>query len=458
MHQRVVGVTLMLMLGIGAAWGSGFEIPEVGSRAMSVAVAFTGIADDPSAVWFNPAGITFLKGSQSAVGFTAIVVPGTKFTGRNAGSPSAPDTVEAKDDIFTPVHFYLVSDLGMEKLRLGLGINSPFGLAKRWPAGSSFASDVITMGLSPVFVNPSLAYQVMPCLSAAAGFTFVRSSVTLMKAPYNYSIDRDGNLLTSEGGDRMFALDMDGSGTGTGFNGALMGRFMEGKLGIGVTYRSKIKVELEGDASFGDISQGYLPIDVTGDGVPDPVPVSQALFGVAGLRNAKDAGSTELTFPAMLKFGASYKVMPCLTLTADFDMTMWSSYDTLSVVFDKYVALNKPQAKNWEDTNAIRMGVMYRMKEWLELGAGFLIDKNPIPDETIGAELPDTDRTGITLGAAIGRGPLSLNVGFLHLMMKDRDTDNLVLPSAASGGAASYQTGTFESSAQLFGITLSHAF
>jgi long-chain fatty acid transport protein len=459
MHQRVVGVTLMLTLGIGAAWGSGFEIPEVGSRAMSVAVAFTGIADDPSAVWYNPAGITFLKGHHTAVGFTAIVVPGSTFTGRNAGSLAAEVTEDAKDDLFTPIHVYMVSDLGMEKLRLGLGINSPFGLAKRWPVGSTFSSDVITMGLSPVFVNPNLAYQVMPCLSVAAGFTFVRSSVTLMKAPYNYFVDLDGNPTAFEG-DKLFTLDMEGTGTGMGFNGAIMGRLMEGKLGIGAAYRSKVEVDFDGDASFSNISRGTLPYDANQDGTPDMfLPVSQMLFGSATqLQNAKDAGVATVTFPATLKFGVSYQVMPALTLSGDFDMTMWSSYDTLSVEFDTFTNLNKPQPKEWEDTNCIRLGAMYELNPWLELGAGFLMDKNPIPDETLGAELPDADRTGITLGATIGHGPAALSVGYLHLMMEDRDTDHLVMPSAATGGSALYQAGTFENSADLIGITLSHTF
>lgn len=459
MHYRVVGVILTLTLGIGTAWGSGFEIPEVGSRAMSVAVAYTGIADDPSAVWFNPAGITFLKGTQTAVGFTAINVPGTKFTGTNSGSLAASVTEEAKDDIFMPVHLYFVSDLGMEKLRLGLGINSPFGLAKRWPAGSSFASDVMVMGLSPVFVNPNVAYQIIPGLSAAVGFTFVRSSVSLMKSPYNYFVDLDGNPTAFEG-DKLFTLDMEGTGTGTGFNGALMGRLMEGKLGIGAAYRSKIEVEFDGDASFSGISRGTLPYDANGDGTPDVfLPVSQMLFGSqTPIQNAMDTGATTLTFPALLKLGVSYRIMPCLAFAVDYDMTMWSSYDTLSVEFDTYTRLNKPQPKDWEDTQAIRLGVMYKVKPWLELGAGFLIDKNPIPDETLGAELPDTDRKGITLGATIGQGPSSLTVGFLNLMMDDRTVDNLAMPTAASGGAAAGQKGTFENSAQLFGITLSHAF
>ncbi len=458
MHQRVFGVILPVVLLVAGAWGAGFEIPEVGSRAMSVAVAYTGIADDPSAVWFNPAGITLLKGTQASVGFTAINVPGTKFTGTNAGSPRLSVAEEAKDDVFMPVHLYLVTDMGMEKLRFGLGVNSPFGLAKRWPAGSTFANDVLVMGLSPLLVNPNVAYELVPGVSVAVGFTFARAGVSLMKAPYNYAIDLDGNLLTSEGGDRMFTLDMEGTGTGTGFNVAAMGRLMEGKLGLGASFRSKITLDLEGDASFGDISRGYLPIDVNGDGVPDPVPVSQALFGAPNVLNAKDTGSTELPLPAKLKVGVSYKPMPCLTLSADYDRTMWSSYDTLSVVFDTYTRLNKPQPKDWDDTQALRFGAMYKVAPWLELGAGFLVDKNPVPDETLGAELPDTDRTGFTLGATIGHGPSALTVGFLNLMMEDREVDNLVLPSAATGGAAMGQKGTFESSAQLFGITLSHAF
>lgn len=422
---------------------------------MGVAVAVTGLADDPSAVWFNPAGITSLKGRHVAVGYTAIVVPATQFTGRNAGSLTAEVTEEAKSDLFTPIHFYLVSDLGTQKLRVGLGVNSPFGLAKRWYAGSTFASDVVTMGLTPVVVNPNVAYQVLPQLSVAAGFSFLRSGVTLTKAPYSYSVSTDRDLSTLEG-DRLFTLDMEGSGTGTGFNAALLGRLLDGKLGVGLSYRSKIEVEFEGDASFGSISTGFLPVDVNGDGVPDPVPVSLALFG-AQVRNAMDEGSATVPFPALLKAGVSYQVMQNLTFTADYDVTFWSSYDTLAVEFERYAALSRPQAKLWDDSAALRLGALYRVNPWLELGAGFLADKNPVPDETIGAELPDTDRTGLTLGATVGKGQSRLSIGFLRLMMEDRETNNLVQPSRLTNGVASYQQGTFKSSATLFGITLTHA-
>ena len=47
-----------------AAWGSAFFISELGARAQGMGGAFTAVADDPSAIYFNPAGIAFIKGTQ----------------------------------------------------------------------------------------------------------------------------------------------------------------------------------------------------------------------------------------------------------------------------------------------------------------------------------------------------------------------------------------------------------
>ena len=47
---------------IEAAFGSAFAINELGARAQGMGGAFTSIADDGSALFYNPAGIAFQKG------------------------------------------------------------------------------------------------------------------------------------------------------------------------------------------------------------------------------------------------------------------------------------------------------------------------------------------------------------------------------------------------------------
>ncbi|NOY87273.1 MAG: hypothetical protein GXP52_08245 [Deltaproteobacteria bacterium] len=57
-------VSLAVTLGAGTAFAGAFRVPESGAKAMGMANAFVGQADDPSAVHHNVAGITGLEGIQ----------------------------------------------------------------------------------------------------------------------------------------------------------------------------------------------------------------------------------------------------------------------------------------------------------------------------------------------------------------------------------------------------------
>jgi long-subunit fatty acid transport protein len=56
---------LSSLLFVSLASASGFRLPESSASAMGMASAFVGQADDASAVWYNPAGITQLDGHLS---------------------------------------------------------------------------------------------------------------------------------------------------------------------------------------------------------------------------------------------------------------------------------------------------------------------------------------------------------------------------------------------------------
>src|SRR5579863_9528269 len=46
------------------SWGSAFSIAELGARAAGMGTAFTSVADDGSALFYNPAGIGFQPGTR----------------------------------------------------------------------------------------------------------------------------------------------------------------------------------------------------------------------------------------------------------------------------------------------------------------------------------------------------------------------------------------------------------
>jgi long-chain fatty acid transport protein len=119
---------LVLLFASSQLFAGGFQINEQGARALSMANAFTGVADNPSAIFFNPAGITQLKGTQF-LGGISLISPNTKFIG------PLPLNKEWKMDnkLFTPFDFY-ASHQFSENLSAGLSINNQYGLGTKWPS------------------------------------------------------------------------------------------------------------------------------------------------------------------------------------------------------------------------------------------------------------------------------------------------------------------------------------
>ena len=51
--------------------------------------------------------------------------------------------------------------------------------------------------------------------------------------------------------------------------------------------------------------------------------------------------------------------------------------------------------RDWDDTDAFRISGSYDFNEKFTGMLGFAVDSNPVPDETIGFQLPDSDRPAL---------------------------------------------------------------
>ena len=69
---KMVPVLLVLLFTASTSFAAGFRLPEAGAKAMGMGFAFTAQADDPSAIYFNPAGLTQLKGNNLKLGVTYV--------------------------------------------------------------------------------------------------------------------------------------------------------------------------------------------------------------------------------------------------------------------------------------------------------------------------------------------------------------------------------------------------
>jgi long-chain fatty acid transport protein len=146
-------------------------------------------------------------------------------------------------------------------------------------------------------------------------------------------------------------------------------------VAIGITYRSKIDLNEEGQANL------YL----------------------SGIGRQYDA-SVSVPIPAALNIGISKTWNDRLTLEFVYERTFWSAYETLDFEYGAPIqpvlveAFDDSKDKLWEDTNTFRLGLTYQYNDKLTLMAGYSYDETPILEEHVSYELPDSDAKIFSMG------------------------------------------------------------
>ena len=104
---------------------NGFYIPVQDPFAASRGNAFAATADRPSAVYYNPAGLTQLDSRTAHVGVYGVRLGIEADTAIDGGR-------HENDAEFIPVpQLYLAAPIN-DRLAAGVGLNSPFGLRTDW--------------------------------------------------------------------------------------------------------------------------------------------------------------------------------------------------------------------------------------------------------------------------------------------------------------------------------------
>ncbi len=371
-----LAATLSVVLFSSISFASGFRLPEQGAAAMGMSSAFVGQADDPSAVWYNPAAITQLDGTRIAAGLVAVY---PYFSHENSTvNPGTTDVSER--DIHFPVFLYATHKMN-DKISFGFGINNPFGLTTDWDPNNSSTRYVATFSkIVTTEVNPNIAYKVNDDLSVAVGVAFVHLRATL-----------ENIFPTGQN------LRLSGDGDGWGGNAAVHYKATN-QLNFGLSYRSRVKIDVDGTADY-----------------------------AAGI--VSNAASTVITLPDLLQFGASYKASDKLTLNADLDYTWWSTYDRIVIQSATLPLIGLPsdtltQEKQWKDVWALRIGGQYKLSDQWKLRAGYFYDKNPVKEQYFETRVPDADRQALSIGAGYTVNNVTIDACYMYIWFKDRTIGN----------------------------------
>lgn len=412
--KKILPLFLLVFLLSSSLFAGGFQLNEHGARAMAMGGAFTGLANDPSAIYFNPAGITQLKGTQFYLGST-LIAP--------LGSYTVPGTTkleyEQKSHVFTPINLYVTQQI-TDKLHVGLGVNNPFGLGTTWPSNWVGKYLAVDTQLKSFFVTPVVAYQLLDNLSLSVGGIFAWADVKInRKSP------------SPVGGD--FSLTLKGDGTAFGFVAGILYKPLP-KLSIGLSYRSEASFDLSGTA---ESSPATFKHPQLGD---VPLPTGDI--------------TAPLTTPQNATLGIAYKADDNVTWTADLQYIGWSSYDKLEVTFKNYdLDLNPVNGvqnvssvpRNYKNTFIVRTGFEYDVTSAFKLRGGIFYDRNPVPTEYVEPTLPDADRIGLNIGyGAKLTENLNLDISYLLLLFSNRDVSNSKFGF----------NGKYSNTAHLFGVNL----
>ena len=378
-------------------FAGGFQINEQGAKAMAMADAFTGIANNPSAIFFNPAGITQLNGTQF-LGGVSLIAPSAKFIG-----PS-PLTTEWKmeNQIFTPFDIYATHQFS-DRFFAGLGVNNQYGLGTKWPQDWIGNQLAVETNIKSFFFTPVIAYKFSDQFSLSAGAVIAYADVKIMN-----SIE---DPLT---GKADVLVDLTGNKTGFGFTAGLMYKPIN-ELSLGLSYRSKVKFDFAGTATS--------------------TPAGFTYPGVGFIPFPNGDISAPLTTPQNITFGIGIMPSPDLTLAADFQYVGWSSYDKLEITFKNYdldpltpgVQSTESIDRKYKNTFIVRGGAEYKFSDVFALRGGIYFDKNPIKDEYVEPQLPDGNRIGFNLGFGYKFTPnFGVDFAYLLLTVADRQVTNSV--------------------------------
>jgi long-chain fatty acid transport protein len=380
-------IALSLAVLAPSAWASGFALQnQNGSGNGNAYAGAAATSEDAGTIYFNPAGMTRLdEGTSVAIGAT-VLDRSIQFSDK--GTAAVPSfTVgtsggDAGGTSIVPAAY--VSMSLMPALRFGIGVSPTFGNKTEYSTSFVGRFSGYYADMEQININPSLAYRISDMVSIGGGANYATNEIEFRQmVPVAAGVQRTAILK--------------GDGDGWGWNIGTTIQLSEASR-LGLTYRSKIKIDLQGTQ--------YVV------GVPGyPISIRSTL-------ETPDSASVALS----QKVGAPWEIL------ADVTWTGWSSVKTLPVISRATGAQTTSLSYNFKDTWRVGLGANYTLNDAWKLRVGTAYDKSPVPsdaDRTM--TLPDSDRIWLAFGARYTLSKAaSIDVGYSHIFFKKVSSSRFV--------------------------------
>ena len=381
-------LTLSLILS-SALFGAGYQIPNNSINSAALATANVANAHGADAAYYNPANMVYntdnheIENSVTYVSLSSI---------NYESSNGAFDIDSKKHTVFIPSFHYVSKKLNDTGVRVGFSLIAPAGLTREWedfPASASAKK----FALETMEFNPTVAIPVTKDFSIAFGFRYVRAEGEVKLNSMSHPIAA-----------KRLTLDLKGTDSSSfGYNLALSYQATDA-LNISATYRSKITLDLEGDADAHVVAYGA---------------------------NADQSSNVTMSvpIPANLIIAAAYTFNNTTTVEVTYDRTMWSAIQNTNMDFDnpllEGIAIGETIDKKWHDTEAYRLGVTHILNSNVTLMGGIAYSTNAADEDYTSFSSPEADSMTYAFGGRYKYDD-SLNFGLavLYADYDDRTSNN----------------------------------
>ncbi|HJV35387.1 OmpP1/FadL family transporter [Geomonas sp.] len=405
----------LITLGHGmmqTAHGSGYAVFTQGATALGQGNAVTAHTDGPYSIFYNPALITKLEGTQLEIGTTAI------FSWHEFDSQRFPGQTTTDHETSFPSTFYVTHKFN-DSFSAGLGVFNPFGLTTDWNNNWEGRALATKSELTTFNFNPVLAYRVLPSLSLAAGIDVILLDATLERRLPAGSLG--GGLPATETG-----VKFNGNGTGVGYNVALAWDITD-KVTLGASYRSEVQVGIDGKAS----TSPTMLVPVPGVGIVAPL---------------DSYGTTSVRLPRQITAALAWQVSDPLVVEAGMRWEGWTAFQDLKITLDNGTTVTTE--RKWHNTWGMNVGGKYRLTKSVGLMGGYVFGANAVPNATFDPSIPDSDTHVFCIGTDYTYKQMKLALSYAYQLYLDR-TKNTI------DGIAN---GEYKSDAHLLALSLGYQF
>lgn len=422
-----LAVAVALTVPMAATAGS-FQLPTDNAAGWARANAGGSLfANDPTAVYNNPAAMAFFDGPVLQVTGTGIR-PSAKFEGEFRDEQGNPTTGGNPNGFgkFIPFPNMAFAAPINDKVTLGGSVTVPYGLVSEYNPtwqGRYFGTKTSVQSIAVSF---SAGFKVNDQFSMGVGILGQRTKAQLnsMLDPYGSAAGLFGAPILGQpqSGDVQLNVNVKKNfafGYFAGFEFK-----PTDKDSIGFSYHSKIKQTLSGDYKlYGDDADKSL------------IALAPTVFPNAGLPALNldgDRANAQFDLPAFASLDWLHAFNDRFSLAASVKWTNWSSFEKLELTSHGDTLVSLPQ--QYKDSWAYAIGGDYKLNEQWTLRAGVGYDETPTNIVSRDPRIPDGSRRLLGMGVGYqATDRFAIDFGYQHQFVSDVRV-NLTNPPALGYG------------------------